>query len=635
VKLSVVIVNYNVKFFLEQCLYSVQKAVQHIAAEVWVVDNNSVDGSVQHIAALFPWVKIIANEKNTGFSYANNQAMREASGEYILLLNPDTVVAEDTFQKCIAFMDSHKDAGGLGVKMIDGKGIFLPESKRGLPTPSVSFYKMFGLSAFFPKSTTFGRYHLGFLDKDKTNPVEILSGAFMLMRKEALDKVGLLDETFFMYGEDIDLSYRIIKGGWQNYYFSGTTIIHYKGESTKKGSVNYVKVFYQAMIIFAQKHFTGGRANLFAFLINAAVVVRALMTLLSGILSSAALYIIDALLIFAGVFALEEYWAANIKFSASYYPAQFLSMVVPAYIFLWISMVFISGGYQKPYRLGAIIRGVAIGTLIIAAVYGLLPNEWRFSRALILLGGAWSIFSMILTRTIYNLTRHGQFTFEATSDKNILVAGSDAEANKAIKLLKEADIDAEFTIIHHLAEIQPLAPLFDINEIIYCAQDFSFKEIVASIQQSGPAFEYKILNAHSNVIIGSNSKNTAGDLYTTDVNYMLGNTLSLQKKRLFDIITAILFLVLSPLLAIKLPSFSTFIQNCFQVLSGKKTWVGYIAGNNRNLPEIAGAAVDLAYNKPIDPARAVLLNKRYAKHYTLQKDIKVLFRWLKGSESIK
>jgi hypothetical protein len=470
------------------------------------------------------------------------------------------------------------------------------------------------------------------LNKDQTNEVDILSGAFMLMRKSVLDKVGLLDETFFMYGEDIDLSYRIIKGGWQNYYLSNATIIHYKGESTKKGSVNYVKVFYRAMIIFAQKHFTGGSANAFAFLINSAVVVRAMMTLLSNILSSAALYIIDALLIFAGVFALEEYWAANIKFSASYYPAQFLSLVVPSYIFLWISMVFLSGGYQKPYRLGSIIRGVAIGTLIIAAVYGLLPNEWRFSRALILLGGAWSIFSMILTRTIYNLSRHGQFTFEATYGKNILVAGSDAEANKAIQLLKTADVDAEFTIIQKLNEIEALAPLFDINEIIFCAADFSFKEIIATIEQSGPAFEYKILNANSNVIIGSNSKNTAGDLYTTDVNYMLGNPLSMQKKRLFDVLTASALIVLSPIAAVRQASFSDFIQDCFQVLSGKKTWVGYIPAETKNLPAIAPAAVNLAFNQPIDDLRAGLLNKRYAKHYTLQKDINVLFKWLTKSK---
>ena len=224
-KLSVVIVNYNVKYFLEQCLHSVRRAAENLQMEVFVVDNNSVDGSVKMVSEKFPEVILIENKDNTGFSKANNQAIKLSTGEYVLLLNPDTVVESDTFSKILNFMDSHPDAGGLGVKMIDGKGNFLPESKRGLPTPSVAFYKIFGLSKFFPKSRVFGKYHLGFLDKDQVNPVEILSGAFMLLRKSVLDKTGLLDETFFMYGEDIDLSYRITKAGYKNIYFPETTII--------------------------------------------------------------------------------------------------------------------------------------------------------------------------------------------------------------------------------------------------------------------------------------------------------------------------------------------------------------------------------------------------------------------------
>ncbi|MCD4730876.1 MAG: glycosyltransferase family 2 protein, partial [Bacteroidales bacterium] len=208
-KLSIVIVNYNVKYFLEQCLHSVRKAITSIDAEVFVVDNNSVDGSVEMLNQKFPDVKLIANKENAGFSKANNQAINKSSGEYVLLLNPDTVVEDDTFVKITQFMDAHPDAGGLGVKMVDGKGNFLPESKRGLPTPSVAFYKVFGFSKILPRSKIFGKYHLGYLDKDMIHEVDILSGAFMLLRKSVLDKTGLLDETFFMYGEDIDLSYRI------------------------------------------------------------------------------------------------------------------------------------------------------------------------------------------------------------------------------------------------------------------------------------------------------------------------------------------------------------------------------------------------------------------------------------------
>ncbi|MCG8698987.1 MAG: glycosyltransferase family 2 protein, partial [Bacteroidales bacterium] len=202
--LSIIIVNYNVKHFLEQCLHSVNKAIKGIKAEVFVVDNNSVDGSNQMVTEKFPGFKLIANKDNRGFSTANNQAISIAKGRYILLLNPDTIVTEDTFTKCIQFMDATPDAGALGVKMIDGKGNFLPESKRSLPTPGVAFYKIFGLSALFPKSKIFGKYHLGYLDKNQTHKVDVLAGAYMFMRKEALEKTGFLDETFFMYGEDID-----------------------------------------------------------------------------------------------------------------------------------------------------------------------------------------------------------------------------------------------------------------------------------------------------------------------------------------------------------------------------------------------------------------------------------------------
>ena len=199
-----------------------------------MVDNNSVDGSVSLVKEKFPEVIIIENKDNFGFSYANNQAIKLAEGEYILLLNPDTVVEEQTFEKVIGFMDNTPDAGGLGVKMIDGKGNFLAESKRGLPSPWVAFYRIFGISRLFPKSKRFGKYHLSYLDETQIHSVDVLAGAFMLVRKSVFDKIGLLDETFFMYGEDIDLSYRITLAGYKNYYFPETTIIHYKGESTKK-----------------------------------------------------------------------------------------------------------------------------------------------------------------------------------------------------------------------------------------------------------------------------------------------------------------------------------------------------------------------------------------------------------------
>lgn len=254
VTLSIVIVNYNVCSFLEQCLLSVCDAAKTIPHEIFVVDNASTDGSDSYIPQHFPQVKYIYNTGNVGFARANNQAIALSSGRYVLLLNPDTVVGESVLVETCRFLDEHPDAGALGVKMLDGDGRFLPESKRGFPSPWVSFCKIFGLAKLFPRSPRFGRYHLRYLDENAVNRVDVLSGAFMLLRRSTLDRCGLLDEQFFMYGEDIDLSYRVTLAGYQNYYLPAP-IIHYKGESTKTESLRYVRIFYQAMLIFLRKHY--------------------------------------------------------------------------------------------------------------------------------------------------------------------------------------------------------------------------------------------------------------------------------------------------------------------------------------------------------------------------------------------
>lgn len=274
-KLSVVIVSYNVRYYLEQCLRSVVRAAEGIATEIWVVDNASTDGSAEYLQPLFPQVNFILNGENHGFSYANNQAIRRSTGEYVLLLNPDTIVGEDVLAGCISFLDSHPGVGATGVRMLYADGQFAVESRRGLPTPFTSFCKMSGLCSLFPKSRLFGRYYMQYLNPDEANPIEVISGAFNMLRRKALDRIGLLDETFFMYGEDIDLSYRMLRGGWQNYYLP-LNILHYKGESTQKSSYRYVHNFYNAMLIFFNKHY-GRTYRLLGYFVKLAVYVRAIM----------------------------------------------------------------------------------------------------------------------------------------------------------------------------------------------------------------------------------------------------------------------------------------------------------------------------------------------------------------------
>ena len=268
-KLSVVIVNYNVRLLLEECIKSVEKALDGIEGDIFVVDNNSFDGSVEYIRERFPKVHIIANKENLGFARANNQAIRMTDAEYILLLNPDTVVYENTLQGCLDFMDANPEAGGVGVRMLTREGKVAPESRRAVPTPWVAFLKMLGLTS---------RYYMSHLPWDKPGRIEVVSGAFCMLRHKALDQIGLLDEDFFMYGEDIDLSYRMLKGGWQNWYLP-YDIIHYKGESTQKSSFRYVHVFYQAMLIFFRKHYSH-LSFLISLPIQTAIYFRAFMALM-------------------------------------------------------------------------------------------------------------------------------------------------------------------------------------------------------------------------------------------------------------------------------------------------------------------------------------------------------------------
>lgn len=287
-KLTVIIVSYNVSHFLEQCLKSVIRASHSLNVDIIVVDNCSEDDSVSMIQNRFPEVKLIVNPDNKGFSKANNQAIFQSDSEYILLLNPDTVLEESALVRTLGFMETHPDGGGLGIKMIDGQGYFLPESKRGLPTPWASFCKMSHLSQLFPHSSFFNRYHAGHLSENETNKIEVLAGAFMLLRRKVLDQIGLLDEDFFMYGEDIDLSFRITKAGYFNYYFPEAWMIHYKGESTRKSSLNYVRLFYGAMLIFARKHFAGKNERLLSLVILPGVYFRAAIAMISNILNSLA-----------------------------------------------------------------------------------------------------------------------------------------------------------------------------------------------------------------------------------------------------------------------------------------------------------------------------------------------------------
>jgi len=517
VQLSIIIVNYNVQAFLEQCLYAVRKAILKLEAEVFVVDNHSLDGSCEMVKKKFPEVYLIENKLNTGFSRANNQALKLATGKYVLLLNPDTVVQEESFTKILAFAETKPNLGGLGVKMIDGHGNFLPESKRALPTPMVSFYKIFGLAAAFPHSKTFNRYYLGHLDRNKNHEIEILSGAFMFMSRSALLKVGFLDEVFFMYGEDIDLSYRLLQANYKNYYFAETTIVHYKGESTKKFAFNYVQVFYKAMLIFYRKHFSHSSFRFFSFFIQAAIYLRASVSLAKRLVFRFLYPFLDALLLYFGIAAFIPVWA-TIKFHNPHaYAKVFEQYAIPAYVLIIIVSIWLSNAYTKPVRLKRHFKALLYGNLLVWIVYAFLPEAVRFSRFILLAGSLWSFVATYFVRFFLQKLLPQHFPFFLFKEKNILILAKQPEYQRITALLdaskKPYRLPAmpqfQYSGFSHEIEtksLRELLQIMQINEIIFSSEDLPTKLIISKMTElSTLNIDFKIAPPASVSLVGSSS----------------------------------------------------------------------------------------------------------------------------------
>ncbi|WP_116127457.1 glycosyltransferase family 2 protein [Lewinella sp. IMCC34183] len=644
-QLSIVIVSYNVRYFLEQCLLSVARATEGLTAETWVVDNNSADGSVEMVRRRFPWVKVIANPHNPGFSVANNQALRQARGRYVLLLNPDTLVEEDTFHRCYAFAEAHPDLGGLGVRMIDGSGRYLPESKRGLPTPWVAFTKAFGLARLFPRSRRFGHYHLGYLAEDETHAVEVLAGAYMWMRAAALEQVGLLDETFFMYGEDIDLSYRLTQGGYRNYYYPGTSIIHYKGESTKRGSLNYVRVFYQAMVIFAQKHFVGSGARGLVLMMRLAIYVRAVLTVGANLWARLRFPLLDAAGMYLGLRLLKRLWSAYHFDDPGYFPDYIDYLHFPAYSLLWVASIFLGGGYDRPFDYGRLLRSLGVGTLLLLSVYGLLPEDLRPSRALLVLGAAWATGYALAVRVVFRALLTGRLG--AHDERRLLIVGRAAEAQRTLSLLQragttahyigrvdpgtraprpEADVEAEG--IGTTDRLTSLASLYRAEEIIFCSADLDISDIQRWMREIGPRVQYRILPEASRSIIGSHRPDQRGTLYTIDVNLRIDDPVLRRGKWLLDRGVALLLILTLPLTVWPVRDTAGYLHNLVAVLFTRRTWVAYHPGDpdRKLLPALRRGVVYPGLNLAAEDSETLHhLNLLYARDYRLRDDLRLIW----------
>lgn len=605
--------------------------------EVFVVDNDSKDGSVDMVKESFPSVNVIANKKNVGFSTANNQAIKTSSAEYLVLLNPDTLVKSTTFKKVIDFMDKTPNAGGLGVKMIDGNGDFLPESKRGLPTPQVAFYKIFGLSSFFPKSKKYGQYHLGYLSKDETHEVDVLSGAFMMMRRETLNKVGLLDEDFFMYGEDIDLSYRITQGGYKNYYFPETTIVHYKGESTKKSSVNYVYVFYKAMAIFAKKHFESSKASLFSRLINIAIFFSASIALVKRFFSLFFLPIIDFCTVFFGLHGVKTLYQSD---HGLFHQPQLINISFTVYSIILLISLFFSGGYDKPIKLQKVVKGVFIGSILNVLVYFLVADYYYFSMGSALLGILIIMLGLTGVRWVLHFFKIKKYRINFFR-KRIAIIGDKKESEKVNTLVEHTQLYSSIVgtispkeenqeeYLGNLVQLNSLSEKHKINEAIFCSENVSFDQVIDTlIKFNKSEIQFKLAHTQDMYILGSTDTNTSGELHTIKVEGI--NSIENKRlKRLFDVVVAIKGIMFSPVLIWFQKNKGNYFHNCFQVLVGNFTWVGFDASKHSSeLPSLKTGILTLADSLPSYQDKSKInsskLNLVYSKDYSIWKDSQIV-----------
>lgn len=625
VDISVIIVNYNVRLFLEQTINSVIGSIGDFSFEIIVVDNDSKDNSVEYIKSQISYpINFIVNTENVGFAKANNQGIKVAQGKYILLLNPDTVVQQDTLANCLAFANSHNDIGAIGVRMVDGKGEYLPESKRAIPTPLNSFWKLTGVSRLFPRSSFFSSYNLGNIGHNEDAEVEVLCGAFMFMPSKVIREVGLLDEDYFMYGEDIDLSYKIKKAGYKIWYLGSSSIIHYKGQSTQKSSFAYVNTFYNAMSIFAEKHYNSSK--LLMFIISFAIALRQLSSLLKRVTKYLFPIILDALIFFIGFIVIKNLWA-EFKFdNVDYYHGTQITLNIIIYVLIWISSIWMLRSYHY-YNDSKIFSAASFfGLLVILIGYGLLPESWRTSRAIILLGWIWILFAGNLWRWVYR-----KVIKKETTQKRIGIVGNSMEAERTRLIIYKALGDQIFTqqleptkLNHSYLDAQ--REFHQLNEIVFCLKDISLDKVLDLMSQKRLGLTYKLLGDKSLNIIGSNKSNLKGEVYGLDIEYQLSDELNLYYKRIVDIIFGFAFILLYPLLLISRKFRNNFsFSQLIKVLLGKMSLVGYGMDDNQTgtLPQIKRGCIEIR-NIGIDTDLEAK-NTSYALHYTPWRDIVILF----------
>lgn len=657
-QLSIIIVNYNVRDFLHQAIRSLDKARAGLRSEIIVVDNASADGSVEMLRSRFPRIRVLASTVNLGFARANNLALKMAKGEYVLLINPDTVVQEDTLRVMLEFFRQNPNAGLAGCKILNPDGSFQLACRRGFPTPWVAFTKLSGLASLMPKTRAFGKYNLTYRDVDQSCEVDAVSGSFMMIRKKVVEEVGGLDEEFFMYGEDLDWCYRIQHAGWKIFYEPRTSIIHYKGESTRRSSLNEIRTFYEAMHLFVRKHH--GRPNLMARGLRIGIIVGAQLALIRSLLKPMNYALIDFFLVPISMIMAEYIWRGGVFLYPSYaYPIVF---IVPATIV--VGTLYALGVYtNRNMSISRTIVAVLVGYLLISTLIAFFKT-YAFSRMIVIISGILCVFLLPGWRLV--LRASGKVRVggrRSVLGKRTIIVGTDAAAQQLLGKLRSyvagdyeivGFVDAtmerigrklhEVPIIGSYENVGKIAREYRISDIIFSPQSTSYTTILSMISRTREqSISFHLVPNTMDVIIGKGSVDSLNEIPLIQISYNIEQPSHRLTKRLFDLcFSGLLLLTVYPILGLSKNSRERSGSNFFSMLpsvfSGRTSFVGPSPSRSgsmlRNLfigkPGLTGM-VQLQGDRELSGDEIDQLNLYYARNQSVMLDVEILLKtWLKA-----
>jgi GT2 family glycosyltransferase/lipopolysaccharide/colanic/teichoic acid biosynthesis glycosyltransferase len=654
--LSIIIVNYNVRDFLQQSLRSLEKARKGLKSEIIVVDNASGDGSVEMLRAHFPKVRLVVNSSNEGFAKANNIGLKMARGEYCLLINPDTVVQEDTLRVMLGLLRNHPEVGLAGCKILSPDGSFQLACRRSFPTPWVAFTKLFGLASLAPQSKVFGQYNLTYRDVNESYEVDAVSGSFMMIRREVYDRVGGLDEEFFMYGEDLDWCYRIQEAGWKIYYVHATSIIHYKGESTKRSSLNEIQTFYAAMHLFVKKHY--GRSHLLAGMLRVGIAVTAKIALIRSLLNPMRYSVIDLLIVPLSMICAEYIWRGGVFLYPSYaYPIVF---VVPAIIV--VGTLYGTGVYTtRAMSISRSITSVLMSYIVISTLIAFF-RTYAFSRMIVIISGVLCLFLIpgwrVVLRAFGKVRVGGR---RSVMGKRTLIVGTDPSARTLLKKLRSyvagdydivGFVDAtlervgetidEVPVVGSYETIAKVAQSYRVHDLIFSPRSISYGEILSMISRTREqSINFHLVPSTMEVIIGKGSIDSLNEVPLIQISYNIEQPLHRLTKRLFDLgISGLLLITVYPILeAIRRPGNSprtSLLRELPAVFKGSMSLVGPLRSEGGSSegdlyigkPGLTGM-VQLQGLRKLAPEEIDQLNLYYARNQSVMLDVEILLKtWL-------